>query len=45
MSSFVHEHWKWIVGSIVFMVVAIVLIMLFGGGQGQDMSPFQYGTY
>jgi hypothetical protein len=43
MSSFMHEHWKWIVGSIVLVVVAIVLIMLFSGGQ--DMSPFQYGTY
>jgi hypothetical protein len=43
MSSLIHEHWKWIVGSIVFVVVAIVLIMLFG--EGQDMSPFQYGAY
>jgi hypothetical protein len=43
MSSFLHEHWKWIVGSIAFVVAAIVLIMLIGGDK--DMSPFQYSQY
>ena len=43
MSSFIHEYWVWILGSIALVVVAIVLIMLLGGGQ--DMSPFQYGEF
>ncbi|HZL99603.1 MAG TPA: hypothetical protein VFD43_05050 [Planctomycetota bacterium] len=43
MSSVLHEHWKWVVGSIVIVIGAIVVIMLLGGVQ--DMSPFQYGEF
>ncbi|HVQ26144.1 MAG TPA: hypothetical protein VMV01_13245 [Planctomycetota bacterium] len=42
MTSLLHEHWKWIVGSIVLVVAAIVLIMLLGD---EDMSPFQYSQF
>jgi hypothetical protein len=45
VSSFLDQNWKWIVGSILVVIVAIVVILVFAGTGWLDLSPFQYSEF
>jgi hypothetical protein len=43
MREFLRENWKWIVVPIALVIVALLLMVIFGGGK--NTSAFQYNDY